>query len=65
MIQLEVPKLACNACVNTITNVIQGIDATAKVDANTKTKIVNVQTDKSEDEIRKAVASVGYPARHQ
>lgn len=62
MIQLKVPKLACNACVNTITDAIQSVDATAKVDVNTKTKVVNVQTDKSEDDIKQAIASVGYPA---
>jgi copper chaperone len=62
MIQLKVPKLACNACINTITDAIERVDPTAKVDANPKTKVVNVQTDKSENEIRKAVASVGYPA---
>lgn len=61
-LQLKVPKLACAACVNTVTEAIQSVDATARVDANTKTKIVNVETSQSKEKIEKAIASVGYPA---
>ena len=61
-LQLKVPKIACAACVNTVTKAVKSVDATAKVDADTKTKMVNIQTQQSEAEIKQAIAAVGYPA---
>ncbi|MFW6357673.1 MAG: heavy-metal-associated domain-containing protein [Chroococcales cyanobacterium] len=61
-VQLKVPKLACSACVDTVTEAIKKVDANANVNANPKTKMVNVETNKSESEIKEAIASVGYPA---
>lgn len=59
-IQLTVPNLACSACVNTVTQAIQAVDATAQVNADPKTKQVNVTTAASETEIKQAIAAAGY-----
>jgi copper chaperone len=61
-LQITVPKLACSACVNTITQAIQTIDSTATVQGNPKTKIVNIETQASETAIKEAIAAVGYPS---
>jgi copper chaperone len=61
-LQLKVPKIACSACVNTVTKAITAIDPTAKVEADTKTKMVSVETQQSEAEVKKAIATAGYPA---
>jgi copper chaperone len=61
-LQLKVPKMACSACANTIKKAVQAIDSAAAVEADTKTKVVTIQTAKSESEVRKAIASAGYPA---
>ncbi|PSB48952.1 heavy metal transporter [Cyanosarcina cf. burmensis CCALA 770] len=61
-LQLKVPKLACGACINTVTQAIQSIDATAKVEADAKTKMVRIDTQREEAEIKGAIAAVGYPA---
>ncbi len=61
-LQLKVPKLACGACVNTVTQAIKGVDATAKVEADAKTKMVRIDTQRGEAEIKGAIAAVGYPA---
>jgi copper chaperone len=61
-LQLKVPKIACSACVNTVTKAVTAVDPTAKVEADTKTKMVNIETQKSEAEIRDAIADAGYPA---
>lgn len=61
-LQLKVPKIACAACVNTVTKAVKSVDATAKVEANTKTKMVSIETQQSEAEIKKAIADAGYPA---
>ena len=60
-LQLKVPKMACSACVNTITKAVQAIDSAATVEADVKTKLVTVQTAKSESDVRNAIASAGYP----
>lgn len=61
-LQLKVPKIACAACVNTVTKAVKSVDATAKVEADTKTKMVNIETQQSEAEIKKALTNAGYPA---
>lgn len=61
-LQLKVPKIACSACVNTVTKAVTKIDPTAKVTADTKTKMVSIETEQSEAAIRDAIAAAGYPA---
>jgi copper chaperone len=62
VLQLTVPKLACSACVNAITEVIQTLDSTASVQANPKTKLVSIETQASETAIKEAIARSGYPS---
>lgn len=61
-LQLKVPKIACSACVDTITQAVTAIDPTAKVEADTKTKIVSIETQKPETAIKQAIAVASYPA---
>ena len=61
-IKLKVPNIACSACVNTVTKAIHSVDANATVEADTKTKIVNVQSQHSVDKIKEVIAEAGYPA---
>ncbi|MEG4392799.1 heavy-metal-associated domain-containing protein [Microcoleus sp. BROC3] len=61
-LQLKVPKMACSACANTIAKAVRDIDSASTVEADIKTKLVTIQTAKSESEVRKAIASAGYPA---
>ncbi|OKH35876.1 heavy metal transporter [[Phormidium ambiguum] IAM M-71] len=60
-IELTVPSMACSACSDTITKAIKTVDPNAVVQADPKTKLVNVETEKPEMEIREAIASAGYP----
>ncbi|MBD2093389.1 heavy-metal-associated domain-containing protein [Microcoleus sp. FACHB-1515] len=61
-VQLNVPNLACPACVNTVTTAIKSVDSNAAIEADPKTKVVNIETRASQDEIEAAIAAVGYPA---
>jgi copper chaperone len=61
-LQLKVPTMACSACANTITKAVQSVDAAAAVEVDIKTKLVTIQTVKPESDVRKAIASAGYPA---
>lgn len=59
-LQLTVPNMACSACSDTITKAIQAIDPTATVQADTKTKQVNVETQAAETAIKQAIIDAGY-----
>lgn len=59
-LQLKVPNMACSACVKSITNAITVIDPTAKVEADTKTKLVKIETQQSKPAVKQAIAAVGY-----
>jgi copper chaperone len=62
ILKLNVPDLACSACVETVTTAIQSVDANAAVEADPKTKIVSIETQASQSAIEAAIAAVGYPA---
>lgn len=57
---LTVPNLACSACVETVTQAIQAVDATAQVTADPKTKAVTIDTDAPESAIKAAITGAGY-----
>jgi copper chaperone len=59
-LSFTVPNLACSACVETVTKAIQTVDATAQVNADPKTKQVNVTTEVSEAIIQQAIIDAGY-----
>ncbi len=59
-LQLKVPNMACSACSDTITKAIQAVDPTATVQADTKTKLIEIDTQATEAAIRDAVTTAGY-----
>lgn len=61
-LKFTVPSMACSACANTITNALKAVDANATIEADTKTKLVSVNTQASEAAIKEALAAAGYPA---
>ncbi|MEN9518211.1 MAG: hypothetical protein RLZZ381_799 [Cyanobacteriota bacterium] len=60
-IELKVPNMACSACAETITKVVQSIDPNAEVQADPQTKQVMVESSVSESSVREAIAAAGYP----
>lgn len=59
-LQFKVPNMACSACSDTIAKAIQAVDSTANVQADLKTKLVDVETQAPETAIRAAVTAAGY-----
>ena len=59
-LQLTVPNMACSACGDTIAKAITAIDSTAQIQADPKTKLVNVETKASETAVKEAIAAAGY-----
>ncbi|MBO1048794.1 MAG: heavy-metal-associated domain-containing protein [Dolichospermum sp. JUN01] len=60
-ITLTIPGMACSACASNITKAVKAIDTNAIVEADTKTKSVNVDTQASETAIKEALTAAGYP----
>ncbi|HTL89545.1 MAG TPA: heavy metal-associated domain-containing protein [Leptolyngbya sp.] len=52
--------MACSACSTTISNAIKAIDTTAQVTADPTTKLVQVETQASETQVKQAVTNAGY-----
>ncbi|WP_413163920.1 heavy-metal-associated domain-containing protein [Capilliphycus salinus ALCB114379] len=59
-VELKVPSMVCDGCVDTVTKAIKGIDSNAKVEVDLSTKTVKVDGNPSEDSIKEAISSVGH-----
>jgi copper chaperone len=59
-LQLTVPNMACSACGETITKAVIAVDPSAKVETDPKTKLVNIETQAAESQIKEAIAAAGY-----
>lgn len=58
---IKVPNMACSACAETITKAVQALDNTASVQADPKTKDVQISSSTaSADEIKQAIEAAGY-----
>ena len=60
-LQLTVPGMACSACADTITTAVQGVDPSASVTADPKTKQVAIETRAEAETVKGALAAAGYP----
>ncbi|MCJ2542388.1 heavy-metal-associated domain-containing protein [Thermostichus vulcanus] len=58
---LTVPKLACSACVETVTKAVQQLDPQAQVQADPKTKQVVITSERPVSDLRQALTQAGYP----
>ena len=55
-----VTDLACNACVEKVTQAIHSIDAQAKITANSETKLVQIDSELSIATLQSAITEAGY-----
>jgi len=60
--QFSIARMSCGGCVKAITAAIVLIDANAKVEADTVSKQVTVETSASREDVLKALDTAGYPA---
>ncbi|RUR75351.1 heavy-metal-associated domain-containing protein [Chlorogloeopsis fritschii PCC 9212] len=59
-LQLKVPNMACSACGESITKAVKTVDPAAIVHADTKTKLVHIETQAAEVAIVEAITAAGY-----
>ncbi len=68
-LQLTVPNMACSACADTITQAVkavsasrnsEGTDPAAQINADPKSKQVNIDTQANEAAVQNAIVTAGY-----
>jgi len=57
---VTVPDMACSACVNTITQAVQALDATATVQADVTAKTVAIEAQAEAEALTQAIVQAGY-----
>ena len=60
MIELTLPTMTCGHCVRTVTETVRKIDAQAKVDIDLAGHRVQIDSQRPEEDFRKALADEGY-----
>ncbi len=60
-VEFTVPKLACQVCVSNVTKAVQELDSSAAIEADPKTKVVKVTSDRPETDLRQVLTAAGYP----
>ena len=59
--EFNVPDMSCGHCVGAITQVIQQLDANAKISIDLPAKKVTVETAQERQTVADALAEAGYP----
>lgn len=61
MYTLNIPKMSCGGCVNTIKAALMKLDDEASIEVDLPTKQVRVTTYLPMDNMKTALANVGFP----
>ena len=59
-LSINVPNMACSACVENITKAVHAIDSDATLQTDLKTKAVNIETAADPATIQAAITDAGY-----
>lgn len=60
MLELKVPSMVCDGCVETVTKAIKTHEPNAKVDIDLDSKKVSVDTKASEESIKQVITAAGH-----
>jgi copper chaperone len=55
--------MTCGGCAHTVTKAIQSVDANANVVTDPPTRLVNIETSASQDQVVAALREAGFPPR--
>ncbi len=59
-LELKVPSMVCEGCVETVTKAIKTVDTDAGVNVDLETKTVFVESQVSEESIKQAIVATGH-----
>ena len=60
ILDLQVPSIVCDRCVQAVTQAIQGVDAQAQVQINLETKQVSIKTIVEIEVLKAAIDEAGH-----
>ena len=60
MIELTLPTMTCNHCVRTVTETVRKLDAHAQLNFDLPSHTVRIESSRSADELKSALAEEGY-----
>jgi len=61
MLEFKLPAMSCGHCVTAVTEAVQEVDGSARVEVNLATKDVKVESTQDRQKIAAALAEAGYP----
>jgi copper chaperone len=61
MYELQVEGMSCNHCINAVTQAVQDVDPTAKVNVVLAEQKVSISSEADIERIKSAVEEAGYP----
>ena len=61
--RFQIDNMTCGGCARAVTAAIRGLDPAAKVQADPPARLVEVESERGEAEIRAALTSAGFPPR--
>ncbi len=61
--QFQIENMTCGGCARSVTAAIRSLDPGATVRADPPARVVDVESVRSEAEIRAALTSAGFPPR--
>ena len=61
MIEFQTEGMSCGHCVKAVTQALQAVDATARVEVDLATQKVRVESGASRTELAAAMDEAGYP----
>ncbi len=61
MYEFDVQDMTCGGCAASVTRAVQRIDAGAKVEVDLGAKKVKVESGRTLEEVRGAIADAGFP----
>ncbi|WP_017715319.1 heavy-metal-associated domain-containing protein [Kamptonema formosum] len=59
-LELKVPSMVCQGCVDTVTKAIKTVDSDAGVNVDLDQKTVSVESQVSEESIKQAIVATGH-----
>jgi copper chaperone len=59
-LELKVPSVVCNGCIDTVTKAIVNLDPNATVTGDLASKTFSVETQASETAIKEAIVQTGH-----
>ncbi len=62
MTKLNVPEMSCNCCKSTITKIVEGVDASARISVDLESRMVSIESETSDTAMIDALKAKGYEA---